>query len=354
MVTDAREPRRNYPIPDEANFVSQDFPRLRDAVRAIGADAADALDAVAGKAPAVHNHTIAQVTGLQAVLDSKLSSLPPINLDDLADVNVSGAAQLMVLMKVGAQWVPGVVSFANLNNVPTQFPPSPHNHDASHTTSGVFDPARIPLMYSGIQEVSSGGIANLTAGQQANINRGAVVTTTDGRRWIYSGAGSKTSEASYIEMADVTPEWAVIANKPWNVVNLQALLDAKASLGANVNFRDVTANRGDGTGAVFFAGAYLYYDGVNWQLSGGSGVYHNGNMVHTNGNYWPVTDMRLAGWFGHDAWAAGSPSWSPDVGGGVVTQLRFQNYGQAMGVTHINGKYVQKAVGGTWYTIANA
>ncbi len=80
--------------------------------------------------------------------------------------------------------------------------------------SGVLDPANIPLMYSGVQVVSSGGIADLTAPQQAQITRGAIVTTTDGRRWTYTGTGSKTSEASYILVADVTPEWSVIANKP--------------------------------------------------------------------------------------------------------------------------------------------
>lgn len=64
------------------------------------------------------------------------------------------------------------------------------------------------------QFVSSGGIANLTSGQQDQIREGSIVTTTDGRRWAYSGTGSKTLEASYVELADITPEWSVIANKP--------------------------------------------------------------------------------------------------------------------------------------------
>jgi len=86
--------------------------------------------------------------------------------------------------------------------------------DASKINSGVLDISRIPILPSTIQEVSSGGIANLTTTQQSNIGDGSIVTTTDGRRWIYTGSGSKTSEASYIEVADVTPEWTVIANKP--------------------------------------------------------------------------------------------------------------------------------------------
>jgi hypothetical protein len=97
--------------------------------------------------------------------------------------------------------------------------------DASLITSGVLDPARIPVLFTGIQIVSSGGIAALTAPQQAQISAGAVVTTTDGRRWIYA-SGSKVLEASYIELADVTPDWSIIANKPAAASTVQALANA--------------------------------------------------------------------------------------------------------------------------------
>lgn len=86
--------------------------------------------------------------------------------------------------------------------------------DANKITSGVLDVARIPVLPSQVQVVSTGGIADLTSPQQATIGQGTVVTTTDGRRWVYSGTGSKTSEASYTVLADVTPEWTAIANKP--------------------------------------------------------------------------------------------------------------------------------------------
>ena len=52
--------------------------------------------------------------------------------------------------------------------------------------------------------VSSGGIADLTTEQQALIREGSIVVTTDGKRWVYSGAGSKVLEASYIELSDLT------------------------------------------------------------------------------------------------------------------------------------------------------
>lgn len=91
---------------------------------------------------------------------------------------------------------------------------SSHSHSASDITSGTLDPARIPILYSGVQVVSAGGIADLSSPQQTSVTQGAVVTTTDGRRWVYKGSGSKTSEASYIEMGDMTPAWSAIADKP--------------------------------------------------------------------------------------------------------------------------------------------
>jgi len=88
-----------------------------------------------------------------------------------------------------------------------------HTHAASDITSGVFDIARIPVLPGNTTIVSSSNIAALTGPQQTAIETGTIVTTTDGRRWVYN-TGSKTLEASYVELADTTPEWSVIANKP--------------------------------------------------------------------------------------------------------------------------------------------
>lgn len=103
----------------------------------------------------------------------------------------------------------------------TTYAPISHTHasadiislDATKLT-GTIDPARLPVLPGSVQIVSSGAIANLTAPQQADIGDGSIVTTTDGRRWVYTGTGSKTAEASYIELADITPDWSAIANKP--------------------------------------------------------------------------------------------------------------------------------------------
>lgn len=73
-----------------------------------------------------------------------------------------------------------------------------------------------PLTPSAAQAaiVSSGTLADLTAPQLALIQEGTFVTTADGGRWQYKGAGDKTLSASYILISDETPEWGAIENKP--------------------------------------------------------------------------------------------------------------------------------------------
>ena len=73
-----------------------------------------------------------------------------------------------------------------------------------------------PLTPSAAQAaiVSSGTLADLTAPQQALVQEGSFVTTSDGKRWQYKGTGDKTLSASYILISDESPEWAAIENKP--------------------------------------------------------------------------------------------------------------------------------------------
>lgn len=73
-----------------------------------------------------------------------------------------------------------------------------------------------PLTPSAAQAavVSTGTLADLTASQIALVQEGTFVTTTDGKRWQYTGAGDKTLEVAYILISDETPEWAAIENKP--------------------------------------------------------------------------------------------------------------------------------------------
>jgi hypothetical protein len=69
--------------------------------------------------------------------------------------------------------------------------------------------------------ISSGGITDLTTDQQALIYAGVAVATVDGKRWLYTGTGSKTSESSYIEFGDVS--WAALNQKPQALVDIAGL-----------------------------------------------------------------------------------------------------------------------------------
>jgi hypothetical protein len=143
---------------------------------------------------------------------------PPISrLQDLRDRAAGTLTANQALVWNGTAWTTALVPIDGVSGLQAALDAkaaTAHNHDASAITTGTLDPARIPVLPSSVQIVSSGAIAALTAPQQADIGDGSIVTTTDGRRWVYTGSGSKTLEASYIELADITPEWAAVANKP--------------------------------------------------------------------------------------------------------------------------------------------
>lgn len=137
------------------------------------------------------------------------------------------------------------------------------------------------------QIFSTGGIANLTTQQQGDIEKGTLVTTTDGRRWIYSGAGSKTAEASYVEIADVTPEWSAIANKPLaNAENNLAVLTQFIS-GPNVWGVEWAASAwsAESAGSASSA-AFVDWSGVTNPPTtiAGYGITDAASATHTHGN----------------------------------------------------------------------
>ena len=142
------------------------------------------------------------------------------------------------------------VAWAGITGRPSEFPPE--NHDAEKITTGIIDIARLPAALFGAPIVSSGGIADLDAGQQDNIRGGTSVVTTDGRHWKYTGTGSKTLEASYVEMADRTPDWSVISNKPASYPpsahthTLSQITDAGSMAGQSADAVDITGGTLDG------------------------------------------------------------------------------------------------------------
>lgn len=231
MPTNSLTQNRNYPRPSTDNTISEDLARLITALNAIDADVANLLTSVANRALLAHLHTIANVTGLQGALDSKSANDHNHAFGSLTGVNLTGASNGQLLGLVA-----GVVQAITL--AASQIP----NLDAAKITSGTIDPGRLPALPSGNQVVSaSATIAGLSTPNQDDIVKGTIVTTTDGRRWVYSGSGSKVLEASYVELADITPDWGAVANKPatfppgahdqaiTTITGLQTALDAKSN-----------------------------------------------------------------------------------------------------------------------------
>lgn len=102
--------------------------------------------------------------------------------------------------------------------------PVAHTHDASSITSGKLSVDRLPIFPSQEQVIIPGGMYTSTSLYYGgndhftnlinDINQGTIVTTTDGYRWVYTGSGDKRYNTSYVLLADITPEWSAIANKP--------------------------------------------------------------------------------------------------------------------------------------------
>jgi hypothetical protein len=88
-----------------------------------------------------------------------------------------------------------------------------HGHAASEIT-GVLSVSQIPVIPTQAPVVADTDLASLTISQQNEISQGTVVITSLGERYVYKGSGSKTTVANYIVLADITPDWSVITNKP--------------------------------------------------------------------------------------------------------------------------------------------
>lgn len=114
MVTDLREPKRNYPIPSTDNTIAEDFARVALALAAIGIDVSDLLAAVAQKAAAVHQHQLAEVIGLVEALNNKAALDHLHTLGALSDVDTAGATTYQVLAKaLDGKWRPWTIDLAN-------------------------------------------------------------------------------------------------------------------------------------------------------------------------------------------------------------------------------------------------
>lgn len=197
-------------------------------------------------------------------------------------INDAGANKTVRINGAGTSWE--AVTVYSRTEADAAFAGTSHTHDAAAITSGTLDPARIPVLFSGVQVISSSAtIAGLSAGEQAQIVQGAIVTLTDGTRWTYDGSGSKTDQSNYIQLADITPDWSVITNKPSlaildsaNTFTAQNLF-ARGELTASAPF---TVSETWNNAAVTFAGVKLNFtDTASNGNSTGFDVQRSGTSV---------------------------------------------------------------------------
>lgn len=140
--------------------------------------------------------------------------------------------------------VSGLQSALNSKQAAGSYAAATHTHDASAITSGTLSIDRIPVLPSQAPVVVNGLLASIPSSQESSIVTGTVVITSDGKRYVYKGTGSKTSAESYIILADIAPSWASISDKPTafaptahthlvsDVAGLQGALDAKQPAGS--------------------------------------------------------------------------------------------------------------------------
>ena len=105
-----------------------------------------------------------------------------------------------------------------------------------------------------VSVVAPTGIASLTSPQQSGIKEGSLVLTTDGYRWFYTGSGSKTSEASYVQMADINPDWTQVASRPSGLLSIAGLTTGSG------NYLYATASNVYTTGVITAFGRSLIDD----------------------------------------------------------------------------------------------
>ncbi|MCT2579122.1 MULTISPECIES: hypothetical protein [unclassified Mesorhizobium] len=97
MPVENTTPNRGYQLPFGSNELANDVLRLVAAFSAIDVDVAGILVSVANRALLLHQHTIADTTGLQAALDSKQDASEKGNANGYAALDGTGkvpAAQL--------------------------------------------------------------------------------------------------------------------------------------------------------------------------------------------------------------------------------------------------------------------
>ncbi|MBA4799354.1 MAG: hypothetical protein H2043_18300 [Rhizobiales bacterium] len=174
-------PNLNLPIPNAdavpATKISEEFPRLADALIMLDAIIFALQGVVAGKAAADHTQAISTITGLTEALAAKMPANTTFSLDSLTDVQ--GATDALVnyvlVKKASGQWEPST-ALAALGI---------HNHSISEVvglTEQLVDILEaIDLLASGkADKTTSIGVAGLaTGGGNLSANRTITVPKSD-------------------------------------------------------------------------------------------------------------------------------------------------------------------------------
>ncbi|MGO4222131.1 tail fiber domain-containing protein [Lysobacter sp. TAF61] len=251
-------------------------------------------------APSPHSHVWADITNPPTTatrwptfdeVTGKPATYPPANHTHAAADIIAGtfADARIAASNVTQHQATLAIAWGQVTGKPATFTPSAHTHAASEIVSGTFALARLPALptsqitgldaalsakaliaggnsFSGKQRIGSsppgldgGAYANGQAefasenGQPARV--GFHNVGTDGAAIYYLGGvnfGAINSGGTNVNF--------------WTSGNFDP--NSKASLSQTVAFRDITANRGDGTGVIFFGSGtrYLYWDGNTYNL----------------------------------------------------------------------------------------
>lgn len=117
MAIDTRTANRNYPQLVPANDLRDDATRLVVTFQMIDADVHALFAGLAATAPADHGHGIAAIAGLQAALDARQSIDWRPALNDLTNVDTTGATNGQVLGRIGGAWAPLTLAIGNVGGL---------------------------------------------------------------------------------------------------------------------------------------------------------------------------------------------------------------------------------------------
>lgn len=141
-------PKRGYQLPAAGSKLKDDVLRLIAALGAIDSDVADLLLALAEKSDVGHQHSMGTIIGLAAALADKLDVGHHDALGDLTDVDVTGVANGMALLRQASKWIPVALQINNVAGLETAL-------------NGKATPADITLAINGLVADAPGALDTL-------------------------------------------------------------------------------------------------------------------------------------------------------------------------------------------------